>query len=151
MNSILKFALVPVVSAALMGAVQAQEAGTAEEAQAMLDEAVAHYEEVGREQALEDFNTGDQWQDRDLYVYCIGPDQTVTAHGANADLVGMSAMELIDPEGMNVGEAVIEVGQAEGSGTVDYVWENPQSGEVEPKSAFVQSVGDDICAVGYYQ
>src|SRR6056297_204717 len=84
MNSIVKLALVPVVSAALMGAVQAQESGTAEEAQAMLDQAVSHYQEVGREQALEDFNTGEQWQDRDLYVYCIGPEDAVTAHGANA-------------------------------------------------------------------
>jgi len=151
MKSIVKLALVPVVSAALMGSVFAQDQGTAEEAQAMLDEAVSHYEEAGREQALEDFNTGDQWQDRDLYVYCIGPDQMVSAHGANEALVGTSAMNLIDPEGMNVGAAVVEIGQGEGSGTVDYVWENPQTGQVEPKTAFVQQVGEDICAVGFYQ
>lgn len=151
MKSIVKLALVPVVSAAaLAGAAFAQERASAEEAQAMLDQAVQHYQEAGREQALEDFNTSGEWRDRDLYVYCIGPDDMISAHGANPALIGTPAVELVDIEGMNVGEAVMETGRTEGSGTVDYVWENPVSGEAEQKSAFVEQVGEDVCAVGYY-
>jgi hypothetical protein len=45
------------------------ERGTPEQAQAMLQAAVAHYDEVGREQALADFNAPlPQFKDPDLYV-----------------------------------------------------------------------------------
>ena len=53
----------------------AADRGTPAEAKAMLQKAVAHYKEVGRKQALADFNAKKApFGDRDLYVVCIGPD-----------------------------------------------------------------------------
>src|SRR6266705_1954405 len=55
------------------------ERGKPAEAKAMLQQAVDHYNSVGRKQALADF-TGKKppFVDRDLYVACIGPDHTIS-------------------------------------------------------------------------
>jgi cytochrome c len=60
----------------------AADRGTPAEAKAMLQKAVAHYKQVGRKQALADFNAKKPpFGDRDLYVACIGPDHTIVANG----------------------------------------------------------------------
>jgi len=56
--------------------------GTPAEAKALLKKAVAHYQSVGRKQALADFTGGKApFVDRDLYVFCIGPDRILSANG----------------------------------------------------------------------
>src|SRR5262249_46297315 len=72
------FALVLVLSTA--GPVAAAEFGTAEEAKAMLERAVAAVEE-DKAKALDMFNKGEGgFKDRDLYVYCANAsDGIITA------------------------------------------------------------------------
>jgi signal transduction histidine kinase len=137
----------PAVSGALA---QEEERASPEEARAMLDQAVEHYEEVGREQAIADFNEPEgDFRDRDLYVFCVGPDDTMIAHPS---VVGMDVTTLTDAEGQEIGNEIIRIGREEGGGTLDYRWENPTTGEVEDKSTYIEPVGDDVvCAVGYYQ
>jgi hypothetical protein len=55
---------------------------------------------VGRKQALADF-TGKKapFADRDLYVFCIGPDRVIAANGGYPSFVGMSADVLKDADG----------------------------------------------------
>src|SRR5689334_15596088 len=58
------------------------ERGTPDEAKAMLPKALDHYNAVGREKALADFNGGvAPYFDRDLYVVCMDADQVETANG----------------------------------------------------------------------
>ena len=76
------FPLLVVFAIAASVLVFAAERGTPAEAKAMLQKAVAHYKEVGRKQALADFNAKKPpFGDRDLYVFCIGPDLTIVANG----------------------------------------------------------------------
>jgi len=125
--------------------------GTLEEARAMLELAVTHYEEVGREEALADFTAGEPpFVDRDLYVFCYGPGRTVSAHGANPALIGDNIDELRDIDGNAFGTEIWDVGSQPGGGTVAYQWLNPVSGEVEPKVSAVRKVGEDVCGVGAY-
>lgn len=83
--------LVVVAGVALPSSARAGERGTPAEAKALLQKAVAHYKSVGRNQALSDF-TGKKppFVDRDLYVFCIGPDRTTVASGGFPSLVGTS-------------------------------------------------------------
>src|SRR5262245_2823457 len=70
----------------------AGERGTPAEAKAMLQKAIAHYKEVGRKQALADFNAKKPpFGDRDLYVFCIGRDLTIVANGGFPQYVGYPA------------------------------------------------------------
>mgnify|MGYP006197998009 CR=1 FL=1 len=130
----------------------AGERGTLDEARAMLAQAVRHYEEVGREQALRDITDRQApFVDRDLYVFCYGPDRAISAHAADAGLVGVPVDSLRDVDGAAFGTAIMETAQASPEGgLVEYKWTNPVTGEVEPKASVVRQVGEDVCGVGAY-
>ncbi len=146
-----KWMLLPILSCLLAAPVAAVERGTPDEAKAMLAKAVAHYEKVGREQALADFSAKKlPFGDRDLYVVCIGPDHTVVAHGALPKFVGSSSDVLKDADGKPLGKSLWDAAQAGGSGSVHYRWQNPMTGQIEQKVSFVQKAGSDVCLVGAY-
>ena len=127
------------------------ERGTPAEAKAMLQQAVAHYNSVGRKQALADFTAKKSpFADRDLYVACIGSDHTIIANGGFPSLVGTSADAWKDVDGKSLGRTIWEVASSKGEGSVEYRWYNPVSGKLEPKVLFVQKIGDDVCGVGAY-
>ena len=133
------------------GAGAAGERGTPDEAKAMLKKAVAHYKVVGRKQALADFTAKKSpFADRDLYVFCIGPDRIEVANGGFPSYVGMSADALKDAKGNAVGKAILDVASSKGEGAVEYLWLNPVSHKTEAKISFVEKVGDDVCGVGAY-
>jgi cytochrome c len=125
--------------------------GTPDEARAMLELAVEHYQQVGRDQALLDFNSGQApYIDRDLYVVCMDSGQTETANGGFPQYVGTSANLLTDTSGNPLGKTVWARASAEGVNSVDYHWVNPVSGQTEPKTLFFEKVGSDVCGVGAY-
>jgi cytochrome c len=144
--------LVAIASAVLaLGAGAAGERGTPDEAKTMLKKAVAHYKAVGRKQALADFNAKKPpFGDRDLYVFCIGPDRIEVANGGFPSYVGMSADAIKDAKGSAVGKAILDTASSKGEGSVEYLWLNPVSHKTEAKISFVEKVGDDVCGVGAY-
>jgi cytochrome c len=138
--------------AAGCGSPPVSERGSLDEAAAMLDLAAAHYQQVGREQALRDFTAKrDGFVDRDLYVFCYGPDRTISAHGADAALIGDSVDELIDVDGKPLGMHIMEVADANpAGGHATYKWTSPVTGEIESKISVVRRVGEEVCGVGVY-
>jgi hypothetical protein len=146
----------PTAPATSMGAappatVQADR-GTPAEAAAMLEQAVAHYERVGRDQALADFTAkAPPFADRDLYVFCYGPDRRVSAHGADPSYIGADIDQLRDVNGKPFAIEIWDVAARPEGGTVDYMWANPATAEQESKVSFVRRVGEDVCAVGAYE
>lgn len=73
--------MLTVVGALPPGAASGAEYGTAGEARAMLEKAVAELEK-DQAAALAKFNKGEGgFKDRDLYVFCAGPDGITTAGG----------------------------------------------------------------------
>ena len=125
--------------------------GTPAEAKALLKKAVAHYQSVGRKQALADFTGGKApFVDRDLYVFCIGPDRILSANGGFPSLVGRSSDVLKDADGKPVGKAMWNLASSKGEASIRYRWINPVTGKLEPKISFVQKVGEDVCGVGAY-
>jgi hypothetical protein len=125
--------------------------GTPDEARAMLKLAVDHYNSVGRDQALADFNNGvSPFKDRDLYVVCMDSSQTETANGGFPQYVGSSANLLLDTSGNPLGKTVWAKASTDSVNSVDYHWVNPVSGETEPKTLYFEKVGTDACGVGAY-
>jgi hypothetical protein len=125
--------------------------GTPDEAKAMLQKALDHYNSVGRDQALADF-TGRvaPFFDRDLYVVCMGSNHIETANGGFPQYVGSSADALADTNGNPLGKAVWDTASTSAVNSVNYHWVNPVSGQTEPKVLFFQKVGTDVCGVGAY-
>jgi hypothetical protein len=142
----------PAASVGGDGAVKSSgERGTPDEAKAMLQRAVEHYNSVGRKQALADF-TGKKppFVDRDLYVVCIGPDRIIIANGGFPSYVGVSSDILVDADSKPVGKAIWEAASSKNEGSIQYRMVNPVSGKFEPKITFWQKLGDDVCGVGAY-
>jgi signal transduction histidine kinase len=127
------------------------QSGTAAEARAMLDKAVAALK-ANKTKALADFNSATGgFRDRDLYVFCANAtDNKFTAH-VNPQLIGTSITALVDKDGKKLGE---EIMKAAAEGKVSEVqYKFPRPGQTEPvqKESFVTKVGDQVCGVGYYK
>ena len=136
-----------VAGGATLVAAQAQY-GTAAEAKAMLEKAVAALK-ANKAKALAEFTKGEGgFKDRDLYPFCGGPDGNFTAHPT---LVGKSLKDLKDKAGKPLGAEMYQVAQEGKISEVSYMW--PRPGQTEPvqKVSFVTKVGDQVCAVGYYK
>jgi signal transduction histidine kinase len=129
----------------------AGQSGTSEEAKAMLERAVAAIK-ADEPAALKAFTAGtDGFKDRDLYVFCDGPDGRITAHGGNPAMVGQNARALIDKNGKKLGEEILTVAVEGKLNVVEYMWPRPGQTEPVPKASYVTKVADQVCGVGYYK
>ena len=146
------FLLTPLIPVMLITSAGAVEHATAAEAQAMLQEAVAHYKAVGRKQALADFSAGKApFRDRDLYVVCIAPDRVISANGAFPQYVGTNVDTILkDAAGKPLGASILGSVSSKETGSVSYMMINPLSGQVEPKTIFTVQLSGDVCGVGVY-
>jgi signal transduction histidine kinase len=136
------------------GLVSAQSSGTAAEARAMLDNAVAALK-ANEATALASFNdkSNTKFHDRDLYVFCYNmSDGKFTAH-TNSAMMGTDVRALKakdDPLGQRIFDTI---NKSSGGSvlTVDYNFPKPGTTEPVPKQSFVTKVGNQGCGVGYYK
>lgn len=129
----------------------AEEFGTAEEAQAMI-EAAAEALAADKEAALASFNSGEEpFRTKDLYVFCGDDSGVFSAHGANADLIGENLRDLEDKAGNKLGEEIYTTAVEGEYHSVEYQWPRPGEEEVSEKESIVTKVDDQVCGVGYYK
>lgn len=117
--------------------------GSADEAQALVESALARAREIGRQQATREFNAGGPaWVDRDLYLFVLDRDGHYLVHSARADLVGQSIYQtqVLEP-GAFMERVQAQV--AQGPGWVDYTAAHPVSGLPTPKASFVAALDED--------
>ena len=136
------------VAALAAGYACAAEYGSAKEARAMLDRAVADVKK-DKVAALARFTKGEAgYKDRDLYPFCASLDGTTTAHPT---MVGKNLTELKDKSGKAFGQEMLKVAEEGKVKEVAYMW--PKPGQTEPvqKVSYVTRVGDQVCGVGYYK
>src|SRR6476660_9605430 len=100
--------------------------GTAAEAKAMLEKAVAELK-ANEAAALAKFNKGEGgFKDRDLYVFCYDMNTAkFTAHGANQALLGTDVKALKEKDGSPLGEKVFNAAKADTITTVSYNFPKP--------------------------
>ncbi len=141
--------LVAIVLVVTAGLASAGEFGTRDEAKAMLDRAVVMLK-TDKNRALDLFTAGTGgFVDRDLYVFCGGPDGMLTAHPY---YMGTNLMEFKDKTGKAAGAEVYAVAKEGEFSEVSYKWVQPGGdGEQIDKVTFITKVGDQICGVGYYE
>ena len=148
---IVSFAL---LAAAAFAGKHEQKRGTPAQAQAMVVKAVALYDEKGAEAAFDRFTRrpGSEFRRADLYIFVIKADKggSILAHAATPSLVGSDAVTLLDPNGLNIGRAILDKATAQGA-WVDYGWEDPLSGKVVPKSSWVVRHKGHIFGCGIYK
>jgi hypothetical protein len=133
-----------------VASVRAAQYGTAEEAKAMLDKAVAAVKE-DKAKALDMFNKGEGgFKDRDLYVWCANASDGIVT----AQPYMNRGKQLRDIEGKRGAPFGKEIMQNAAEGTIKettYWWPRPGSDKPLEKTAFYTKVGDQICSVGYYK
>ncbi len=135
-----------------IGLAYAQDRGTADEARAMLDRAVAFYKANGPEKAIVAFNDPDgSFVNKDLYIFAVDMNGKVVAHGAKAGLIGQGMSEIRDADQKNFIAEMVTVARSKGAGTVNYWWENPQFQVVEEKCSYIEKVDEVVLGCGYYK
>ena len=119
--------------------------GTADEAMALAQRALAHVDAVGAAQAFQDFHDPEGgFIDRDLYIFVFDREGTYSALGANRALVGGNVADLpgVDAEQV-ISHAWARV-EEDGGGWIEYNTLNPATGDVRAKSSFVIPLGDAL-------
>jgi hypothetical protein len=134
------------------GALAQAKFGTADEAKAMLEKAVAAIK-ADKAKALDMFLKGEGgFKDRDLYPFCFSiPDGTILVTQAQT-FIGMDVKTITDESGKAFGEEMYKTARQEGK-IIEVSYMFPRAGETEPvqKISYVTRVGDVACGVGYYK
>ena len=144
-------ALLAVLLAGSVAAVAAEpEHGSREQAMAMVKRVEAMFQKDGADATFKAV-TGKTFNDRDLYPFVYKLDGTdCVAHGANPAMVGKNLIDLKDQDGKLLIRELSEVA-TKGSGWVDYKWPNPLTKMIDPKSSYVERMGDYFVGVGVYR
>jgi single cache domain-containing protein len=153
----IRILMIGAVSAALAlsAAAFAQQGGTAQEARAMLDKAVAAVK-ADQAVALAMFIKGEGgFRDRELYPFCFRIADGKTLASPKAVPAGTDVRTLKDSPGNAYGEALYAAAQKpEGQITEVPSYMFPKPDTTAPtfeKVSFVTKVGDLGCGVGYYK
>jgi cytochrome c len=129
-----------------------QQFGTAEEARAMLDRAVAGLKS-DEAKALRDFNDTNNklFHDRDLYISCFNMSDGKFTAFPGPGMVGIDVRTFKlgeDPIGQRAFDAI----QAMPEGTVSTMDYNfPKAGKPAVKQSIQSRVGDQGCGVSFYK
>jgi signal transduction histidine kinase len=126
--------------------------GSADEALAMVNKAKAHFETVGRAQALKDIHskTG-EFVDRDLYLFGLDRQCHYFLHSAKPELVGSHLFAAIGREDTQFTTDAWERADA-GGGWIHYEIADAQTGQFKPKESYVMALGpDELIGCGCYQ
>lgn len=108
-----------------------------------VNEAVVYSQRFGKEAALKEFSRQNGSFIRgDEYIWAYDFNGVNLAHPWHPEFVGENKLNLTDPTGLRMIEAMRNEA-LNGSGFVRYQYENPVTGIVEPKLAYVKRVDDN--------
>jgi len=133
----------------------AQQGGTAAEAKAMLEKAVAGIK-GDKAKTLDQINNGEGgFHDRDLYPFCFNLDDGLLVAVGNPNvkqLLGKDVRTFKDPTGDVYGPRLYAAAKEGALTEVSYNSPKPgASSEWVPKASFVTAVVGLGCGVGYYK
>lgn len=130
----------------------AEERGTAAEAIALTQKAVALLKTTPAEEVFKAINSKDpRFIDRDLYVFAQDYKGLVQAHAINPKLVGKDASENEDVDGKLYVKERLELVKTKKSFWHDYKFSNPTTKKIETKSVYCEALPETIVCVGIYK
>jgi signal transduction histidine kinase len=145
-----KLMIAALAGSAIFISTSAYAQGTAAEAKAMLDKAVAAVK-ADKAKAIALFNNGtDGFKDRDLYPFCFNISDGIT-QAAPPSVRGQDIRTLKDAKGSAFGADIYKAVEEGKINEVSYNFPKPGATEPSPKVSFVTKVGDLGCGVGYYK
>jgi signal transduction histidine kinase len=126
--------------------------GSADEALGMVEKAVAHLQNVGRAQALQDFHRAETgFIDRDLYLFAFDRHFLFSVNGSDPGLVGKHVDSVPGLAHTRFAEDAWAMAQ-NGGGWVRYEVISPLSGQIMPKESYVLALSaDELIGCGCYQ
>ena len=126
--------------------------GSAEEAVALVDRALAHRRRsASRDSFLRDLtNPAQGFHDRDMYVFVLDRDGSYVAFGGNPAKIGTRVQDIAGIDGAGLLHAIFDQAEHE-PGWVEYNIANPTTGRVQTKMSFVQLVDDLALGCGVYK
>lgn len=152
MNSIIKLAAAAAVTFALQaGSALADECSSA---QALVDKAIAHYKQAGKDKAYADFmdKGNPEWVNGELYVIVAAPDGMFKVHAVNPKLIdNQDLYGLKDVNGTMIIQEMAKSGKASPGGAwVKYTWTHPVTKKLAPKQTWVKAYDNQLFMVGCY-
>lgn len=136
----------------IAGVALADDRATTKDAEMLVHKAVELLKKEGREKALSVFSDPKgPFSYRDLYVFAIDFKGVVLAHGAKKELIGKNDFNRKDSSGKLFTQAMIEIAKTKGNGWEEYQFENPATGKVEKKVAYVERFDDFFVASGAFK
>lgn len=75
----------------------------------------------------------------------------VLAHPINPSIVGKDLTDVPDASGKKYRREIIELAAKKNKGWVDYMYKNPSTGKIEPKTTYILRVGDVVLEAGIYK
>src|SRR5262249_3363815 len=122
---------------------------TSLEAKALLDKVVAAMK-ADQAATLAKINKG-EFNDRDLYPYCIGPDGKYVAHPDDTR-IGLVFKDTKDISAKAYGDEISRLAAEGKIAEVSYIFPRPGGdGTAVPKVGLATKVIGHICVVGYYR
>ena len=118
----------------------------------LVKQAAEHVRRHGVKRGCEDLNDPHGLFVRgEDYVFALAADGTQLAFAPDRNVVGRNNVDEKDPTGKVVGREILRVAGHPGFGWVDYHFRNPMTGEVVPKSVYVEAVEGIILGCGIYR
>lgn len=121
-------------------------------AKAMVEKAIAAYSKdpVSANKAIAD-TTNPLYHDGELYVFVVHMNGTMVAHGVTPGLGDGSIYDLVDVQGTNIGDLLMEHPSPYGQ-WLEYWWPNPatETDEAERKISWAKSSSGYVFVVGLY-
>ena len=146
-----KFVLVLLVFMLTMSATATCFADSAEQATALVKKAVAFYKANGLEKALDEFsNPKGLFKEGEVYIFAYDLTGTMLAH-PNPALIGHNLTDVPDADGKFFRKEFVKVAATQGSGWVDYKYQNPKTKLMEHKTTYVEKVEDIIICCGIFK
>lgn len=145
--------IVGILSMLFLVVTQAQAADRKAEVAALMDKAIAHFNQVGAEQSYKDFSDPNGgYRDGEIYVVAMNMEGKFIHHSANPKLNGKDGYRIKDADGKDLTKDMIEGLKSADSLWIRYKWSNPATKKIGQKESYVKKVNKDLYfMIGYYE
>ena len=126
---------------------------TEKDAIAMAERGAALIKAKGKDEMMKRINAKDpDYVQGSLYVDLRDVKTgIVLAHPFNPSIVGKDLTDVPDANGKKYRREIIELAAAKGKGWVDYMYKNPTTGKIEPKTTYILLVDGVVLEAGLYK
>lgn len=152
MTNQLRHALTACLFASLAVAFNATADEGPDAAKALVEKVAVFHQANGKQATIDELNKPDgPFVEGSLYAFAYDLNGTMIAHPKNPKLVGKNLIEVPDAEGKFFRKEIIETAKTKGEGWVDYLYKNPETSQVEPKTTYLKRLDDMVVCAGAYR